>query len=129
MSFRQDGAMPPVYQPGWFLAKEECTRLTFTAKQEGSTTAANGTKYVPMGTLITETTGEGAEAVTEYLGFVYEDVDVTSGDMPGSLVTKGEVYEDRLPAELTAAAKTALAAKGFVFRTVPEVTRPNWTNG
>ena len=46
--------------------------------------------------------------------------------MPGSVVTKGEVYENRLPVELAAAAKTALEAKGFVFKTEPTVTRPNF---
>jgi hypothetical protein len=67
-----------------------------------------------MGTLYSKTTGEGQEAVTDYIGFVYEDVDVTTGNMPASVVTKGVVYEDRLPAELTSAEKTALEAKGFV---------------
>jgi hypothetical protein len=73
-----------------------------------------------MGTLYTETVDD----TTDYIGFVYEDVDVTTGNMPGSVVTKGVVYEDRLPAELTAAAKEALEAKGFTFVTVPTVTRP-----
>jgi hypothetical protein len=30
------------------------------------------------------------------IGLTYEDVDVTTGNMPGSVVTKGIVYEDRL---------------------------------
>lgn len=117
-----------VYAPGWFLAHEECVRETRQIPQEGSTTADNGGKYVPMGTLFSVTTGEGNDAVTDYIGFVYEDVDVTTGDMPGSVVTKGVVYEDRLPATLASAAKTALEGKGFTFLTSPEVTRPNWTN-
>lgn len=114
------------YHPGYFLAHEECTRETRQFSQIGATTADNGAKYVPMGTLYTvETTVEG-ETVTDYIGFAYEDVDVTSGAMPGSVVTKGEVYENRLPAELTAAAKTALEAKGFVFKTEATVTRPDF---
>ncbi len=58
------------------------------------------------------------------MGIVYQDVDVTSGDMPGSVVMSGKVYEDRLPVTLEAAAKTALIAKGFVFMTSPAITRP-----
>lgn len=112
------------YAPGYFLAHEECVRVTKQIAQAGATTAANGGKYVPMGTLYSVTTGEGASATTDYIGFVYEDVDVTTGNMPGSVVTKGVVYEDRLPATLTSAAKEALEAKGFTFVTVPTVTRP-----
>lgn len=124
MSFIGNVEQGKVYAPGWFLAHEECVRETYQMTQAMATTRADGAKYVPMGTLVSVTTGEGASAVTDYKGFVYEDVDVTSGSMPGSLVTKGVVYEDRLPATLASAAKTALVAKGFVFNTAPEVTRP-----
>jgi hypothetical protein len=72
------------------------------------------------------TTGTGAEAVTDYIGFVYEDTNVTDGDVAGSVVTKGVVYEDRLPATLTSAVKTALEAKGFKFIASPTVTRPDF---
>ena len=124
MSFIGNVNEGKVYAPGWFLAHEECVRETYQMTQAMATTRADGAKYVPMGTLVSVTTGEGQSAVTDYKGFVYEDVDVTSGSMPGSLVTKGVVYEDRLPATLASAAKTALVAKGFVFKTAPEVTRP-----
>lgn len=125
MSFiERNATQGKVYAPGYFLAHEECERRTKTIAQAGSVTAANGGKYVPMGTLYTVTTEVEGEDVTDYIGFVYEDVDVTSGDMPGSVVTKGTVYENRLPATLAEAAKTALVAKGFVFITEPEVTRP-----
>lgn len=49
------------------------------------------------------------------IGIIYEDVDVTTGDMPGSVVTKGVVYEDRLAVTLDSDAKTALAGLGFKF--------------
>lgn len=102
------------YAAGWFLADDEdCTRVTKQAYAANGTTAADGSKYIPMGTLYTETTDD----VTDYIGFVYEDVDVTTGDMPCSVVVTGVVYENRLPAELTSAAKNALEAKGFVFLT------------
>lgn len=108
------------FEPGWFLANnEDCTRETRQISQTGATTTEDGGKYVKMGTVYSVTEDD----VTDYIGFVYEDVDVTSGDMPGSVVTKGEVYEDRLPETLTSAVKTALEAKGFKFTTVPTVTR------
>lgn len=80
------------YHPGWFLAHEECTRETFEADASNSAveTAGNGGKYLPMGTIY-----PAADATA--VGIVYEDVDVTSGNMPGSLVTEGTVYENRLP--------------------------------
>ena len=78
------------YAPGWFLAHEECERKTYEIPQTGATTADNGGKYVKMGTVYP---ANGSTAI----GIVYEDVDVTSGNMPGSVVTKGTVYEDRLP--------------------------------
>lgn len=125
MSFiERNATQGKVYAPGYFLAHAECERRTYQMAQNGAVTGANGGKYVPMGTLYAITTGEGASAVTDYIGFVYEDVDVSSGNMPGSVVTKGTIYENRLPAELTAAAKEALEAKGFVFVTESEVVRP-----
>lgn len=106
------------YAPGWFLANnEDCTRETRQIAQSGAVAGPNGSKYVKMGTVYpaNDNTAEG---------IVYEDVDVSTGDMPGSVVTAGEVYEDRLPATLAEEAKTALTGKGFTFRTAPSVTRP-----
>lgn len=123
MSFIYPVEQGKVYAPGYFLAHEECERKTYQMAQAGATTAADGSKYVPMGTLYSVT----ADGSTDYIGFVYEDVDVTSGNMPGSVVTKGTVYEDRLPATLTSAQKTALVAKGFTFVTDTEVTRPDFS--
>ena len=107
------------YAPGWFLANnEDCTRFTKTIPQTLATDAPDGTKYVKMGTVFPANDGTAT-------GIVYEDVDVTKGDMPGSVVVKGEVYVDKLAAELNAEAKTALEARGFVFITAsPETTRP-----
>lgn len=90
MSFTQDNANSRVYAPGWFLAdNEDCERKTRTIAQSGATTADNGTKFVPMGTIYPSNDGNAT-------GIVYEDVDVTAGDMPGSVVLSGTVYENRL---------------------------------
>ena len=78
-----------VYAPGYFLAHEECERKTRQIAQTGATNV-NGRKYVKMGAIY-----PANDATAE--GIVYEDVDVTTGDMPGSVVLKGVVYEDRLP--------------------------------
>lgn len=93
MSFIGEVKKGTTYTPGWFLAKndETCTRETKEIAQSGAVTADDGTKYVPMGTAYPSNDGNA-------IGIVYEDVDVTVGNMPGSVVTKGEVYEDRLAA-------------------------------
>lgn len=118
MSFISNVREGKAYAPGWFLANnEDCTRETRQIAQVGATTGENGSKYVKMGTVYP---ANDATAV----GIVYEDIDVTTGDMPGSVVTKGDVYEDRLPVTLAEAAKTALEGKGFTFRKAPTVTRP-----
>ena len=90
MSFIGEVEKGVVYAPGYFLAHEECERKTREIAQEGATTAPNGSKYVKMGTVYPSNDAQAE-------GIVYEDVDVTMGDMPGSVVLKGVVYEDRLP--------------------------------
>lgn len=119
MSFIGAEKQGQTYAPGWFLVTDEdCVRKTRQIAQSGATTTAEGGKYVKMGTVYP---ANDATAV----GIVYEDVDVTDGDMPGSVVLKGAVYEDRLPVALNNAAKTALQGFGFTFvATSPAVTRP-----
>ena len=97
------------YAPGFFLADEDCLRETMTipANHAQAVTLADGSKIVPAGALIT---GKG---------LVYEDVEVTSGDMPGSVVTAGVVYTDRLPE-----GSSITGLSGITGKTVPTVTRP-----
>ena len=116
MSFYINDESSKAYLPGHFLSREECTRKTREIPQSLATTV-NGAKYVKMGTPFPSNDGN-------CYGLVYEDVDVTSGNMPGSVVLKGNVYENRLPVALNGAAKTALQNLGFVFETEPTVTRP-----
>lgn len=89
MSFIANGISGKIYAPGYFLAHEECERKTRTIPQSLATTVGE-TKYVKMGTIF-PANGSTAE------GIVYEDVDVTTGNMPGSVVFSGVVYENRLP--------------------------------
>lgn len=110
-------AVGTVYAPGYFLADpEHCTRVTKTIKATDASvkTAENGGKYVPMGA----TYKDGDSVV----GVVYEDVDVTYGDMPGSVVTAGTIYKDRL---VTPADADSLKTAGFtVVESEGDVTRP-----
>lgn len=122
MSFiKRNATSGKVYAPGYFLANnEDCTRVTFEADASNAQAVTSGTaKYIPMGT-IWPANGSTAK------GIVYEDVDVSEGNMPGSLVTSGVVYENRLPGTLADAAKTALKGIGFVFLTEGTVTRPDF---
>lgn len=106
MSFiKRNETAGKVCAPGYFLANDEhCTRLTKTIKQADPSvkTADNGGKYVPMGATIKD--GENI------VGVLYEDVDVTYGDMPGSVVTAGTIYADRL---VTPGDAAALKTAGF----------------
>lgn len=109
------------YAPGWFLKNADCVRETRTvsASHAAVATAANGGKYVPMGSFWP------ANDSSTVKGILYEDVDVTTGDMPGSVVTSGEVYLDRLPASPESGVQNALEALGFKFTaTTPAAVRP-----
>lgn len=113
-----DNAKGRTYAPGYFLADaENCVRETHQfAKSKG--TDVNGAKVIYMGTVYPSNDANA-------LGIVYEDVDVTCGDMQGSLVTRGIVYKDRLPVSIATAAVTALQGKGFKFiYAAPVITRP-----
>ena len=116
MSFYMSDNTSKAYLPGFFLDREECTRKTREIPTSLATTV-DGKSYVPMDTPYPSNDGN-------CIGLVYEDVDVTSGNMPGSVVLKGDVIEDRLPVELNGAAKSALQALGFKFVTEPSVKRP-----
>lgn len=112
MSFIGAVSSGQVYAPGWFLADDEdCTRITITVDSTDNAveTAANGGKYMPMGTVY-----EG--------GILYEDVDVTDGDMPGSLVIAGHYYADRVNGDTSDITYTGLIA----VTSAPTVTRPDF---
>lgn len=112
-----DGGQGKIYAPGYFLAHEECVRKTYEIPQTGATTAENGGKYQKMGMVYPSNDGNA-------IGILYEDVDVTTGKMPGSVVTAGYVIESRLPAAVESSAKAVLT--GIKFVTEPSVTRPEY---
>lgn len=92
-----------VFAPGWFLAdNENCTRITAQVGGTGYSgtvkTLADGRKIVPMGSILTN------------VGIVYEDVDVTDGAMPASIVVAGKVYSNRVASTPTISGITYIAA-------------------
>lgn len=94
------------YAPGWFLVDNEaCERKTRQMAAANGVTGDNGGKYIPMGTAWPSNDGNA-------VGIVYEDVDVTTGDMPGSVVLSGTVYEDRLA--VTGASYDSVTLKDLV---------------
>ena len=119
MSFIQSEPLNATYQPGWFLESADCVRKTVQVNQNHAQvkTKADGSKYVPAGAVV-----PANDATAK--GLLYEDVDVSTGNMPGSLVTEGRVYVNRLPAAPVSAAKTAMSGITFID-TEPTVTRPN----
>lgn len=94
MSFIGDVNKGITYTPGYFLANgdENVVRETKEIAQDSALVVVsdNGAKHVPAGTAYPTNDGNA-------IGILYEDVDVTNGNMPGSVVTgNAEVYEDRL---------------------------------
>ena len=123
MSFIQNDNTARSFAPGFFLAKddENCVRETREMAAANGTTLSNGHKIIKAGTFYPANDSSTVE------GIVYEDVDVTSGDMPGSVVTQGIVYLDRLPASPESGVQSALEGKGFKFiESDPAVVRPKW---
>lgn len=74
----------------------------------------NGRKIVAPGTVFPANDSSAT-------GIVFESVDVTGGNMPGSVLVAGRVLEDALTIE--SEAKTALTTAGIVFVTAPAITR------
>jgi len=121
MSFIQHDPLNILYQPGWFLASGDCRRETCEVAQNHAqvVTKTDGSKYVPAGAVVPSNDGNAK-------GILYEDVDVSTGNMPGSLVTEGVVYEDRLPASVQSSAKAVLPGITFISA-APAIARPDFS--
>ena len=106
------------YAPGFFLASADCDRETVEVSASHSQAVTIGDKkIVPAGAVIPSNDGNAK-------GILYEDVEVTTGNMPGSLVTRGVVYEDRLPAAIESTAEAVLPGIR-VITTTPAAIRPS----
>lgn len=118
MSYFDGPAKGYGWNAGHFLVNDEtCIRKTMTiaANHAQAVTRDNGRKVVPAGAVIP---ANGATAK----GILFEDIDVTEGAKPGSVVIAGTIYGGRLPAALASAAATALT--GITVLTEPTITRP-----
>lgn len=106
------------FEAGWFLANDEqCMRESATIPaNHAQKVTRNGRVIVPAGAVFP---ANDATAT----GILYEDIDVTDGAAPCSIVTKGVIYGDRLPAQLAQAAATALT--GIIVKTSPAIVRPS----
>lgn len=105
------------FNAGSFLVNDEhCFRESMSiAANHAQKVTIDGKTIVPAGAVIP---ANGASAK----GILYEDVDVTNGSKPGSVITQGTIYGDMLPAQLAEAAASALT--GITVLTSPTITRP-----
>lgn len=102
-------------RPNWLSSEVGLTLKTYLIKSAGVVAGDNGKKIVKSGSVLKD----GGTVV----GIVFPiDYDVTNGDLEGSVMVGGRVYENRLPESITAD-KTALEALGIIFDKAPEVTR------
>lgn len=108
-----------VFSAGYFLKTDEtCVRESMDIAANHSQRETRGDRtVVPAGAVIP---ANGATAK----GILYEDIDVTNGAKPGSVVTEGTVYGDLLPATIAEAAATAMT--GIKVVSYPTVTRPDF---
>lgn len=98
-----------VFAPGWFLAdQEDCTRLTYQVGEKDYAgtvrTLEDGRKIVPMGSIFPD------------VGIIYEDIDVTNGAKPASVVVGGKVYTERV--------ESAPEIDGITYVSIDEPVRP-----
>lgn len=116
MSFKA-ASSGTVFSAGHFLVDDEtCLRESMNIPaNHGQKVVLNGKTIVPAGAVIP---ANGATAK----GILYEDIDVTNGDKPGSVITQGTVYGDKLPATIAEAAASAMT--GIKVVTSPTITRP-----
>jgi len=84
-----------------FLAASKIQTFTTVVSDAGVVADANGRKIVKAGTIL-----PANDATAQ--GILYNDVDVTHGPQPGSLIVEAYILEARLPIAPSEAAKTAL---------------------
>lgn len=90
-----------------FLASAKYQAFTVQVSDSGVVAGADGRKVVPAGTVwpLNDATAQG---------ILFNDVEVTYGPQPASLLVEAYILEARLPVAPVAAAKTAM--KEIKFR-------------
>lgn len=102
-----------------FLASEVSLRLVSTTAKTMSAlvTTENGRKIIKAGTVYPSNDGSAQ-------GIIFQDVDVTDGDVAAPLMVAGHYYSDKLAVTIESTATSALAAKGLYGEVEPKVTMP-----
>ncbi|MFD1203584.1 hypothetical protein ACFQ38_00335 [Sporosarcina contaminans] len=90
-----------------FLASAKVQAFTTEVSDVGVAAGADGRKIVKAGTVL-----PANDATAK--GILYNDVDVTEGPQPGSLIVEAYILEDRLPAAVDALAKAELTEIKFM---------------
>lgn len=106
------------YETDMEILATEKNLVTFsgTVLASNATTAdENGRKYVKAGSFIDATgaviTPSGTSFTGDPVGILYQTVDVTNGDVAGSIIVEGYLREDRIFDGYEEDAKTAAKAK------------------
>lgn len=89
-----------VEQINW-LASAKFVTFTYQIPETMGVAQEDGRLIVPSGTVFP---ANDATAI----GIVFNDVDVTNGDQPGSVMVEGWILEDRLPEPIDELAKPEL---------------------
>ena len=89
-----------VEQINW-LASAKFQTFTYQIPEELGEVQEDGRKIVPSGTVF-PANDETA------IGIVFNDVDVTNGDAPGSVLVEGWIIEERLPEPISELAQLRL---------------------
>ena len=89
-----------------FLASADFQAFTYEVSDAGVTAGEGGKKIVPAGTVYPANDGTA-------IGILMNDVDVTHGSQPASVIVEGYVLEARLPVAPVQLAKDALTEIKF----------------
>lgn len=101
------------YHPNWLESEVGLVLKTYQIAQSKGVDDGYGHKIVKSGTPYPDDSGSA-------VGIVFEDVDVTSGDKPGSVMVAGRVLDAKLS---ITGSKSTLSGKGFTFVDTPAIQR------
>ena len=100
-----------------WLASADFQTFTYQIPESLGEVQDDGRKIVPSGTVFP---ANDATAI----GIVFNDVDVTHGDAPGSILVEGWIIEERLPEPVADTAKDAMKKVSFKVVNPQDVEPP-----
>jgi hypothetical protein len=97
-------------EKNWLKNPDTVVSYSHTFKKDDANAELNdlNRKVIPCGTIIPANDGTA-------IGIAFDEVDVTDGDVAGSLLVHGDVVASKLPQTISAEAKTALEKAGIYF--------------